>query len=397
MKTLHHGSLFLLFIFAASVLTAAPVHATGGGGFEIPEISEDFNEVKERQIPFEVPTQMNETKQEKGFLNRAGDMVSSAWNKLKNSVTKTWDSAISATKGVVHEVRDWAQSTAGKMAGGIALGVTALTGLFGKFGQQVKNRARSAYGGLRQRMQNKLYPNGTLKDRKVTDRELALAADWVYEGGISKQKAEEIMGKDWTTDPVLTEELPNGLQANVFVNRNSKEMIIALRETKTKGEPDEGPVAVEEDTVNAHVIAVRKYLQEKIFREEKYQDYNKILTGHSLGGYIAADCAARYKIPAVTFNVSGFPTVNGNALLGALGGSKGAVGLTSPGSYAIRITDDPRTQAEVIKESAGVYDQLIRNYRFTEGVMDSLGDRLKEKDTPISELFRKNQGNLAPR
>ena len=103
---------------------------------------------------------------------------------------------------------------------------------------------------------------------------------------------------------------------------------------------------------------------------------------------------------------------------------------------------DPRVQVDIVKESTGAYDKLIRNYRFNDDVVGSVGYRLgetydidkdgkveldkgldnklninlfsgshgisnfttdmmkkkKEKlDTPIPDIYDKNNGNLASR
>ena len=291
---------------------------------------------------------------------------------------------------------DWVTSTAGKIMGGMALVVTALAGLFGKFGRQIQSTVQSAYSSLKQRMQNRLYPNGTLKDRKVTDRELAIAA-MASKGGTVGQKTVDKPGKDWQAVSGLREELPYGLQADVFVNPRTNEMMIAFRDTETSLENrGKGAAGFDQDAVNAQVIAARKYLQEKIFSEEKYRRYDKILTGHALGGYVAADCAARYKIPAVTFNVPKLPNVSEKTLLGALGGSKGAVGMAPMGNYAVKITEGSRV-AKVVKESTGAYDKLIRNYRFPEASGNDSGGRFGKKGTSLFEFFGKAKGNLAPR
>ena len=394
MKRLRDGSLLFLFLFASMVIFPVSAHAVGGG-FEVPEINEDFREIKEGPAP-DKGTPTAETGEGKGFPDRAADGISGFFNQLKSGVQKAWDSAIMATKNVARQAWDWVTSTAGKITGGMMLVVTALAGLFGKFGRQIQSTVQRAYSSLKQRMQNRLYPNGTLKDRKVTDRELAIAA-MASKGGTVGQKTVDKPGKDWEAVSGLREELPYGLQADMFVNPRTNEMMIAFRDTETfPGKTGKGAAGFDQDAVNAQVIAARKYLQEKIFSEEKYRHYDKILTGHALGGYVAADCAARYKIPAVTFNVPKLPNVSEKTLLGALGGSKGAVGMAPMGNYAVKITEGSRA-AKVVKESTGAYDKLIRNYRFPETSGNDSGGRFGKKGTPLFEFFGKVKGNLVPR
>lgn len=100
MKTLRDGSLLFLFLFAAMVFF--PVSAHAGGGFEVPEINEDFHEIKEGPAPAK-GTPTAETGEAKGFPDRVVDGISGFFNQFKSGVKKAWDSAITATKKVVRQ------------------------------------------------------------------------------------------------------------------------------------------------------------------------------------------------------------------------------------------------------------------------------------------------------
>jgi phage-related protein len=186
MKFLYYGGLFFLFVLVSSVLSTGPVYATGGGGFEIPEINEDFNKVKPAPAPPK-ETNIAETKQEKGFWKSMSDSIVSSWNqlkkgvsdswnqlkngvsnawnklqngavkywnKLKNGVKNTWTTAKTAAKKLVKGTWDWIKSTTGKLIMGTALVVSALTGLFSKFGEFISERVRSAYASVSMWMKN---------------------------------------------------------------------------------------------------------------------------------------------------------------------------------------------------------------------------------------------------
>ena len=417
MKTIHHGRLFLLFILVASVLTT-PAHATGGGSFEIPEINEDFNQGG----PAPAPAPSNElnvaeTKQEKGFLSRAGDFVSGSWNKLKDGVKDTWNSATAATKKAAKEAWDWMTSTAGKITGGIALGVAAITGLFSKYGQPIARGIQSAYTSLRNLFArnsvehqnltaglgnagmtsgNSQYPYGKLSESNITDQQLAFASQMAYEDEIPPLEIVENLGEGWIEEKKYFIDHASGLQAHVFINNKTQELIVAFRGTEEKIKDllitDIGYIARGDDINNPQAIEARKYI-EKILNDPKYQGYNFMLTGHSLGGYLAADCGARYKIPTVTFNAAGmnlYENLNtstvGETFFEKMQNSwfvppsiKKALtwmyGDTKVGDHYKENISDPVIREIAENEKAGAYDDLIRNYRYKDDLIGSFGYR----------------------
>ncbi|MBA4549926.1 DUF2974 domain-containing protein [Thermoactinomyces intermedius] len=386
MKFLHQGSVILFLILIVSFIGIQPVGATKGGSFEIPSVNDDFNQVKPGPAPAK-EISVSETKQEKGFFDKVRDFFSSTWEKGKSGIKKASDWIVSKAKGVWN----WVTSKTGKVAGAIALGAAAISAIFRKYGQQIKSGVQSAYSGAKQWVKNLLgirydYPHGTIHTIDTTDKELAHAADLTYLDVISERNIKTTLGEEWVEEEDLYLDLPNGLQAHVFVNDHTNEMIIAFRGTEPKWEDiviGDGPIAFGNDRINLQAIEARKYV-EKILNNPDYRDYEKVLTGHSLGGYLAADCAIKYRVPAITFNAPGknlFPNVNVTTLAGAVRGAGGgpvgvvggAVGSTAAGYVENML--DPQLRAEEANEKAGTYDKLIRNYRYDDDLVGSLGYR----------------------
>lgn len=65
----------LLLVLVAGFMGIQPVGATGGGSFEIPDIKDDFNQVRPGPPPAK-KTPVTETRQEKGFFAKVGDFFS---------------------------------------------------------------------------------------------------------------------------------------------------------------------------------------------------------------------------------------------------------------------------------------------------------------------------------
>jgi hypothetical protein len=427
MKTIHHGKLFLCFILVACVLATPTAYATGGGSFDVPQIHEDFNQGKPAPAP--KPTEelnVAPSKQEKGFFSQVGDFVSGSWNKLKNGVSNTWnnlkngakkawDTAASATKKAAQKAWDWMTSTAGKITGGIVLGITALTGLLSKFGQPLARGIQSAYTSLKNLFArkglegqnltaslgnagmaggNSQYPYGKLSDSNITDQQLAYAAQLAYKDEIKPRDIYMNLGNQWQEEKVLYKDHISGLQAHVFKNPETKEIIIAFRGTESDPlTKDTTVIDVAQDLFadifiangfdryNPQAVEARKYV-EKIINDPKYKGYNIALTGHSLGGYLASDCGARYKIPTVTFNAAGMN------LYDNLNISKGrektfeliqkvpfVPEFVKSGDHYRANISDPQIREIVENEKVGAYDDLIRNYRYKDDLVGSFGYR----------------------
>jgi hypothetical protein len=427
MKTIHHGKLFLCFILVACVLATPTAYATGGGSFDVPQIHEDFNQGKPAPAP--KPTEelnVAPSKQEKGFFSQVGDFVSGSWNKLKNGVSNTWnnlkngakkawDTAASATKKAAQKAWDWMTSTAGKITGGIVLGITALTGLLSKFGQPLARGIQLAYTSLKNLFAsikgenltaslgnagmargNSQYPYGKLSDLNVTDQQLAFAAQMAYEDEIPSIEVFDKLGEGWKEEKKYYIDHSSGLQAHVFKNSATQEIIIAFRGTEETFKDllitDGGYIARGDDINNPQALEARKYL-ENIINDPDFQGYNIVLTGHSLGGYLAADCGARYKIPTVTFNAAGMNLYDNlntsklseiisekmkNSWFVPVSVKKALIWLEGDikvGDQYKRNISDPQIREIAENEKAGAYDDLIRNYRYKDDLIGSFGYR----------------------
>ncbi|MCF6133759.1 hypothetical protein L2649_01000 [Thermoactinomyces vulgaris] len=426
MKTIHHGKLFLCFILVACVLATPTAYATGGGSFDVPQIHEDFNQGKPAPAP--KPTEelnVAPSKQEKGFFSQVGDCVSGSWNKLKNGVSntwnnlkngakKTWDTAASATKKAAQKAWDWMTSTAGKITGGIVLGITALTGLLSKFGQPLARGIQSAYTNLKNLFArkglegqnltaslgnagmaagNSQYPHGKLSDIDVSDKQLAELSELAYDDEINYDDLRNILGENWKVSKKIDKD--NGLQGYIFTNKFTQEMVIAFRGTEPTNDfindvfiADYKYIAHGDDRNNPQAVEARKIVAD-IINSEEYKGYKMVLTGHSLGGYLAVDCAARYDIPAVSFNAPGmnleknlnistvkeflrafafFPKY----LVQSIYDREIKFGVYN--SYKRNITD-PKIREIAEKERSGAYDEMIRNYRYNDDLIGSFGYR----------------------
>jgi hypothetical protein len=214
-------------------------------------------------------------------------------------------------------------------------------------------------------------PHGTLKDVQTNDYTLANAAQLVYQDHITQEQIDQKLGAEWELDPTLQRDLSNGLQAKVFVNHHTNEIIIAFRGTQMNKLNDiligDGPIALGLDSFNTQAIEARKFVNE-VLNHPKYQGYQPILTGHSLGGYLALDSGAYFRVPTVTFNAPGknlFPNINASILAGP---------QASAAIYGINMLD-PKNRKQAINEAMGNYNGIIRNYEYGHDLVGELGYR----------------------
>lgn len=146
----------------------------------------------------------------------------------------------------------------------------------------------------------------------------------------------------------------NGFGGKVFVNEKKKTVMIAFRGTEPPDHRGWGQF-LNDALIDLQLslglndnIQLRsaQELIDQVKNDPKYKDYQLVLTGHSLGGWIGAKKGIENKIPTVTFNAPGIQ----NNLTGA----------------------------EQAKDRAGKYNDLIRNYVNPYDVIGTFGKHAGE-------------------
>jgi len=398
--------ILLLSLMGLQLGGIGAAHATGG--FDVPKVDDQFNQFEQGPPPSQEPPAAPQTEEDGGWFDNLTkpiadawdstvDAVSDAWDATVDAVSNAWDTAIEgisdawdATVDALASAWDWTVDKASAawewlteilepitnfvignvefVIGAVTLAIAGLALLIpGRPGaNQLLNWGKSLIG-----VDNR-HPHGTLKDVQTNDQTLAHASQLVYFDKIPNGLVQLKLGKEWTV--VSEKDLPHGFQGKVFVNDTTNEIIIAFRGTETDT-PDkwndyiigDGPIAFGNDTLNLQAISARKYVEEFI-NNPKYKGYQFVLTGHSLGGYLALDSGAQYRIPTVTFNAPGknlYPNVNASILFGP---------KASAIMYGVNMLD-PNTRKQAINERLGNYDQLIRNYEYNHDLVGELGYR----------------------
>lgn len=157
-------------------------------------------------------------------------------------------------------------------------------------------------------------PHGTIADVKhVTDEELVGAARLVYE--LSETERREYLkrlGDSWREDELLRRDESNGFQGKVFVNNDGENptVIISYRGTEFFKRGLEETVrdvwADAQLTVGIDEPSQLRSAQ-ALYEEAKrrYPNHQIIITGHSLGGWLASKVGVNNKVPTFTFNAPG--------------------------------------------------------------------------------------------
>lgn len=310
-------------------------------------------------------------------------MVTHAWNRFKNKTSAVWKWIKDTIhKSFHHTIKTWTQfkdfffkgwnglidilmsitniiiENIAFIIGVVALILAGITYLLpGRpFYKQLLEFGKNLIGI------DSSHPYNTLKHVQASDRTLANASQLVYQDLITKEQIEQKLGADWDLDPHLFQDLGSGLQSHVFVNHNTCEIIIVFRGTEIDQLNDiiigDGPIALGLDSINAQAINARKFTAE-VLNNPRYQGYQPVLTGHSLGGYLALDSGAYFKVPTVTFNAPGknlFPNLN-----------------ISLGTSYIPNMLDPKNRKQAINHGLGHYDKIIRNYEYGRDLIGELG------------------------
>ncbi|SFX00635.1 Protein of unknown function [Thermoactinomyces sp. DSM 45891] len=301
------------------------------------------------------------TTKEKGFLEKAGDWLSDTWDFI-------WEGAKDLAAGIWQEICDlfaFIASIVMEFIGFFVMGVGVL------MTWMMYKRKRNDLPAMFQRAGEYLTgidnnnPHGKLSDVKVTDKQLAYAADFAYHNNIPDDELEKL-GVEWKLGPQI--DSINGLQAKTFVNGETNEIIISFRGTEGTGDYfSDAILAVGLDSYVPQSGAAKQFV-EQLINSPKYKGYQFSLTGHSLGGYIANEVGMTYRIPTVAFNAPGknlYPNINASLATGYAGGA---------GTYAINMSDY-RNRRQAYNEAAGNFDGLIRNYNSYEDVVGSVGYR----------------------
>lgn len=358
---------FIILIFVgAGIFAGGEVYAGGGGSFDVPQIKDDFNKVENGPAPEEEEPVTQNVKEESGAWNWITEAASSARDWTVDIASRAWDWLSRITAKITEFVVENTKFVVGLVILGGAVALTRWKGLgfINTFGNKLMNWGKRLIGV------DTSHPHGRLKGVKVSDKTLADASQLVYQDNISNRKVREVLGKDWglIVDPITGEvdpkskiDLPNGLQAHMFVNQKTHEIIIAFRGTQfeLQGANDiaaDTVLALGLDSLNFQAASARDFVEE-VINDPEYKGYQFVLTGHSLGGYLAVDSGAKYKIPTVTFNAAGknlFPSVNASTLFGP----EAAAAI-----YGNNMLD-PDNRKQAINERLDNYDDLIRNYNY---------------------------------
>ncbi|MBA4496408.1 hypothetical protein ACFO25_00670 [Paenactinomyces guangxiensis] len=472
-KHFHRFALIILFLFVGvNIFGSAQVYADpAGGGFNVPQINDEFNKGKQAPPPQQEESVAQSSQEEDGFWKNVWDWttgtVSKGWEKTKETVTNAWESTKegvasawnwtvdTATKGwnwavdtatkawnwtvdaltaawewtvdkatkvwewtvdIATKIWDWTVDTLTYawdwitnfvvenvkfIFGLFVLGVAGY--LFTRRGYALGNKLMVQ--GARLIGVDNSRPYGQRKDVKVDDLTLARASQAAYFfETLSDDQVTFWLGDGWRlvridernpTGPLVPNSyrnLPNGLQAVMFVNDGTHEVIIAFRGTEFKKPNDvvtDATIGVGLDIVNPQLHSAREFVEEAL-NNPKYQGYQFVLTGHSLGGYLANDAGHKYKVPTFTFNAAGknlFPNVNASTVAPAALGAKAGPGGAALGTvFGVELTGatyvinmlDPDNRKQAINEYLGKDDDLIVNYNFNHDLVGGVGFRSGE-------------------
>ncbi|WP_169713791.1 DUF6792 domain-containing protein [Paludifilum halophilum] len=176
-------------------------------------------------------------------------------------------------------------------------------------------------------------PYGTTADVDLNDRQLMAATELAYDyDDVDKEELLNDLGPGWDEDDTLYMDVEeNGFSGRVFINKETKQVIIAYRGT----DPDTEYTDIKSDLGLGLGFDINQYKSARKFYQRvlsKYEDkgYSFAQVGHSLGGHLAQKMALENKIPTFSFNGPGF--------VGGL------------------------TKKQMRKDYQGKYDDLVINY-----------------------------------
>lgn len=155
-------------------------------------------------------------------------------------------------------------------------------------------------------------PYGKLKDVKITDKQYAAFSQFAYsdfEPGpntpMDPKFLEKHLGKGWEEDIEHRYTDKNGFQAKVFINKETKEVVVAFTGTNDWKDIAIDVAQVSQGWLTSQHKSVDK-MMETLLKDPRYKDYQFTTTGHSLGGNLSMYAGVKYNMPSVTFNGPGY-------------------------------------------------------------------------------------------
>ncbi|TCS95754.1 Mbeg1-like protein [Hazenella coriacea] len=157
-------------------------------------------------------------------------------------------------------------------------------------------------------------PYGKLEDVKITDKQYAIFSQFAYDDfepgpntPIDPKFLEKHLGKGWEEDIEHRYTDKNGFQAKVFINKETKEAVVAFRGTDDWKDIAIDVAQVSQGWLTSQHKSVDK-MMETLMKDPRYKDYQFTSTGHSLGGNLSMYAGVKYNMPTVTFNGPGYDT-----------------------------------------------------------------------------------------
>ncbi|TCS94680.1 DUF2974 domain-containing protein [Hazenella coriacea] len=211
-------------------------------------------------------------------------------------------------------------------------------------------------------------PYGNLKDVRLTDLQLARFSHLAYSDFddvlTPEQLTDKVQELGWEEDTYYRKynetegRLDHGFQVKVFANKKSRELVIAYRGSDEFYDyigPD-ASLGISRYPHNVQYVLAKEFYEE-LSNDSDYRDYQKIQTGHSLGGHVAQYMALQNHVPTITFNGPGLNFSDSEDPLFK--------------EFSTRKDQDQANQA-------GKYNNLVRNYTFNGDTIGSINQHLGE-------------------
>lgn len=240
---------------------------------------------------------------------------------------------------------------------------------------------------LKEQMEPSIYnykptperPYGNLKDVRLTDLQLARFSHMAYadfDHVYDEKRISELVGEPgWIEDTKYRKynetdgRIDHGFQVKVFVNEKRKEMVIAYRGSDEFYDyigPDIQLGLVRHTDTLQYDLARSFY--DELSNDPDYKGYQKIQTGHSLGGHVAQYMALQNHVPTITFNGPGLNF-----------------------RHPVFDRNYKNLSYEKYKNNQdGKYNNLVRNYTFNGDVVGSINTHVGESyNIDVTGFFEK--------